>query len=152
MKCPYCATPETSVLDSRSTDQDHVIRRRRECASCKRRFTTYERVEAEPILVLKKDGTREVFTREKLLAGLLIACKKTRLPLETLEEFVSSIERSIRDEGRREIPSVDIGKIVLSGLKLIDPVAYIRFASVYKEFETVAEYRKVIQDLEERKS
>jgi transcriptional repressor NrdR len=152
MKCPYCGTPETSVLDSRSTDQDHVIRRRRECADCKRRFTTYERVEAEPILVLKKDGTREVFSREKLLGGLLIACKKTRIPIETLEEYVSSIERSLRDEGRREVPAVDLGKIVLSGLKLIDPVAYIRFASVYNEFESVAAFRKVIDDLEEKKA
>ncbi len=147
MKCPFCSTTETSVLDSRATDSDSVIRRRRECDACHRRFTTYERVEAEPLVVIKRDGTREMFSREKLLAGVILACKKTKIPLDTLEDFVSSIERSLRDEGRREISSVDIGTEVLNGLKLMDPVAYIRFASVYNGFDTVESFRKLITSL-----
>lgn len=148
MKCPFCGAVETSVLDSRSTDQDAVIRRRRECAGCQRRFTTYERIESEPLIVVKKDGTREIFLRDKLLEGIMLACRKNRIPPKTLEEFVQSIERSLKDEGRREITAVELGKIVLEGLKLIDPVAYVRFASVYHEFNSVQGFRQVLEDFE----
>ncbi|MEK8022425.1 MAG: transcriptional regulator NrdR [Candidatus Hydrogenedentota bacterium] len=152
MICPGCNAEETGVIDSRTTEHGMVIRRRRECEKCGRRFTTYERMEQEPIYVVKKDGTRELFSREKLLKGIMTACRKTSLPLETLEEFVASIERTIRDEGGREVDSVSLGKEVLSGLKLLDPVAYIRFASVYKEFDSVESFRQTLADFEEKKS
>lgn len=152
MRCPGCNAEETGVIDSRMTEHGAVIRRRRECEKCGRRFTTYERMELEPLYVIKKDGSRELFSREKLLKGIMTACRKTRLPLETLEEFVASIERTIRDEGRREIDSSTLGAEVLEGLKLLDPVAYIRFASVYKEFDTVEAFRRTLADFEEKKS
>ncbi|HBW46544.1 TPA: transcriptional regulator NrdR [bacterium] len=151
MKCPFCKTGETGVIETRAWDDGTVIWRRRECHDCDRRFSTYERMEMEPLVVVKKDGTREIFSREKLLAGVFSACKKTKIPLETLEQFISSIERTFRDEGRREIPSIDIGKEVLAGLKLMDPVAYIRFASVYNELDSVDSFRELLSDFGEEK-
>jgi transcriptional repressor NrdR len=150
MKCPFCQTTETGVLDSRATENESVIRRRRECKVCQRRFTTYERVEAEPLVVVKKDGSREIFSREKLLTGLLLAFRKSKIPAETLDEFVSSIERSLLDEGRREVTAAELGDVVLSGLKLMDPVAYVRFASVYREFDSIDSFRDVLAAFENR--
>lgn len=148
MKCPSCGGADTGVVDSRATDGDHVIRRRRECPACHKRFTTYERAEAEPVFVRKKDGSREVFQREKLVKGMALACRKTEAGIEGLEKFAAELERKFQDEGRREISAVELGKMVLAGLRRIDPVAYVRFASVYEEFDSVEAFSDVIRRLE----
>lgn len=147
MRCPACGHDETDVLDSRGTDQGRGIRRRRECQACKRRFTTYESVGADPIFVRKKDGDREPFSREKLLAGLVTACRKRPVTLEALEEFAGAVEARLREreEGGREVESARLGEIVLEGLREIDPVAYVRFASVYREFDSVEAFGKIIK-------
>lgn len=145
MRCPACGHNETDVVDSRSTDQGRGIRRRRECKSCKRRFTTYESVGEDPIFVRKKDGAREPFSREKLLAGLVTACRKRPVTLETLEEFVGSVEARLRADNGREVESARLGEIVLEGLREIDPVAYVRFASVYREFDSVEAFEEIIK-------
>lgn len=148
MICPSCGAAETGVIDSRATDSDHVIRRRRECDQCHRRFTTYERIEAEPIFVRKKDGSREVFQRDKLVNGMALACKKSGSGVTELEQFAADLERRLQDEGRREVPAVELGRMVLSGLRKIDPVAYVRFASVYEDFDSVESFRQTIDRLE----
>lgn len=145
MRCPACGHDETDVLDSRGTDQGRGIRRRRECQRCKRRFTTYESVGADPIFVRKKDGDREPFSREKLLAGLVTACRKRPVTVEALEEFAGSVEARLREDGTREIESARLGEIVLEGLREIDPVAYVRFASVYREFDSVEAFEAIIK-------
>lgn len=141
MKCPFCGYLDSRVLESRPTEDVAAIRRRRECPRCGRRFTTYERVEETPLLVIKKDGSREVFTRQKILAGMLKACEKRSIPLETLEEAAYQVERSLRETGRGEVTSKEVGERVMDRLRKIDDVAYVRFASVYREFRDLGGFR-----------
>ncbi len=137
MKCPYCSRPESKVVDSRPSDEGASIRRRRECLYCHRRFTTYETVENMPLMVLKKDGSCQNFDRSKILAGLIRACEKRPVPYGALDGIVSEIEQTLQNELCREVSSARIGDMVLERLKKIDQVAYIRFASVYRQFKDV---------------
>ena len=137
MKCPYCAFEESKVIDSRPTDEGERIRRRRECLECGRRFTTYEIIESLPIIVIKKDSTRQTFQREKLLDGMIKACEKRPVSLETLERAASDIEATIQNSMDREISSTKVGELVMDKLKEIDEVAYVRFASVYRQFRDI---------------
>lgn len=150
MKCPYCGYIEDKVIDSRPTDENTTIRRRRECSSCQKRFTTYEKVESLPLMVIKKDKTRERFDREKLLNGLLRACEKRPVSIDDLEKLVDDIESQIYNSLRREITSEEIGEMVMSKLKNLDEVSYVRFASVYRQFKDINtfmdELRKLLKD------
>ena len=137
MKCPYCGYSESKVIDSRPTDEGERIRRRRECLRCHMRFTTYEVVETVPLIVIKKDNSREAFDRNKLLNGLLRACEKRPVPLETLERIVDEIETLLQNSLDREVPSTLIGTYAMDKLKKVDEVAYVRFASVYREFKDI---------------
>ena len=137
MRCPYCGADESKVIDSRPTEDGEKIRRRRECLSCKKRFTTYEIVETVPLMVIKKDRSREVFDRQKLLNGMLRACEKRPVPLETLERIVDEIETLLQNSLDREVPSTLIGTYAMDKLKKVDEVAYVRFASVYREFKDI---------------
>lgn len=147
MKCPYCHHPESKVLDSRPTDDGASIRRRRECQLCDRRFTTYEKVEEVPLMVVKKDGRREAFDRNKILAGLLKACEKRPVPVATLEKAVDDIERDLRNTLDREVPTESIGEMVMEKLRGIDEVAYVRFASVYRQFKDLNKFREELERL-----
>ena len=142
MKCPYCGYDESKVIDSRPTDEGERIRRRRECLKCGKRFTTYEVIETVPIIVIKKDKSRESFDRNKLLNGLLRACEKRPVSIDTLERVVDEIEGSLQNSLDREVPSSLIGKYAMEKLKTIDEVAYVRFASVYREFKDIATFRE----------
>jgi transcriptional repressor NrdR len=150
MKCPYCGFIEDKVIDSRPTDEGSAIRRRRECSSCVKRFTTYEKVESLPLMVIKKDKTRQAFNREKLLNGLLRACEKRPVSINDLEKLVEEIESQIYNSLQREITTQDIGEMVMSRLKNMDEVAYVRFASVYRQFRDINtfmdELRKLLRD------
>lgn len=137
MKCPYCGYSESKVIDSRPTDEGERIRRRRECLNCAKRFTTYEVIETVPVVVVKKDKSREAFDRNKLLNGLLRACEKRPVPLETLERIVDEIETLLQNSLDREVPSTLIGTYAMDKLKKFDEVAYVRFASVYREFKDI---------------
>ena len=137
MKCPYCGYSESKVIDSRPTDEGERIRRRRECLNCAKRFTTYEVIETVPVVVVKKDKSREAFDRNKLLNGLLRACEKRPVPLETLERIVDEIETLLQNSLDREVPSTLIGTYAMDKLKKGDEVAYVRFASVYREFKDI---------------
>lgn len=137
MKCPYCGYSESKVIDSRSTDEGERIRRRRECLNCAKRFTTYEVIETVPVVVVKKDKSREAFDRNKLLNGLLRACEKRPVPLETLVRIVDEIETLLQNSLDREVPSTLIGTYAMDKLKKVDEVAYVRFASVYREFKDI---------------
>ena len=137
MKCPYCGYSESKVIDSRPTDEGERIRRRRECLNCAKRFTTYEVIETVPVGVVKKDKSREAFDRNKLLNGLLRACDKRLVPLETLERIVDEIETLLQNSLDREVPSTLIGTYAMDKLKKVDEVAYVRFASVYREFKDI---------------
>lgn len=137
MKCPYCGYSESKVIDSRPTDEGERIRRRRECLNCAKRFTTYEVIETVPVVVVKKDKSREAFDRNKLLNGLLRACEKRPVPLETLERIVDEIETILQNSLDREVPSTLIGTYAMDKLKKVDEVAYVRFASVYREFKDI---------------
>lgn len=137
MKCPYCGYSESKVIDSRPTDEGERIRRRRECLNCAKRFTTYEVIETVPVVVVKKDKSREAFNRNKLLNGLLRACEKRPVPLETLERIVDEIETLLQNSLDREVPSTLIGTYAMDKLKKVDEVAYVRFASVYREFKDI---------------
>jgi transcriptional repressor NrdR len=142
MLCPNCLKSETRVLDSR--DDGKAIRRRRECLKCKNRFTTYERIETPRLYVIKKDGRREPFLKEKLLTGLKKACEKRPICLTTIEEVADRIERELHDKGEKEVPSKLIGQLVMNELKKLDEVAYIRFASVYKAFKDAEGFEKEV--------
>ena len=142
MKCPYCGYDESKVIDSRPTDEGDRIRRRRECLKCGKRFTTYEVIETVPIIVIKKDKSRESFDRNKLLNGLLRACEKRPVSIDTLERVVDEIEGSLQNSLDREVPSSLIGKYAMEKLKTIDEVAYVRFASVYREFKDIATFKE----------
>ncbi len=142
MKCPYCGYDESKVIDSRPTDEGERIRRRRECLKCGKRFTTYEVIETVPIIVIKKDKSRESFDRNKLLNGLLRACEKRPVSIDTLERVVDEIEGSLQNSLDREVPSSLIGKYAMEKLKEIDEVSYVRFASVYREFKDIATFKE----------
>lgn len=147
MKCPFCGETDIKVVDSRDSETGEAIRRRRECLGCGKRFTTYERVEAPPLYVVKKDGRREEFSRSKLLSGLVMASKKTRLAPANLELMVAEIENALRSQNLTEIPSREVGAMVMARLRDIDEIAYIRFASVYRSFKDAQEMRATIEDV-----
>lgn len=146
MKCPYCGFQDDRVLESRTVKDGEVIKRRRECESCNRRFTTYEHIEAQ-IMVVKHDGRRENLDRQKIIRGMIIACRKRPIAIEQLEDVADSIERRIIDSGKREIASEEIGEMVAEELRNLDQIAYIRFASVYRHFEDVGQFREIINVL-----
>ncbi len=147
MKCPYCGHPDSRVVDSRATDEGSAIRRRRECISCERRFTTYEVVDEVPLMVVKKDGRREPFNRNKILTGLMKACQKRPVPMSVLEEITSDVERELRGRLEREVSSRDIGEMVIRKLRDLDKVAYVRFASVYREFKDIDTFMDELKKL-----
>lgn len=140
MRCPFCAHLEDKVVDSRESKEGDSIRRRRECIECGRRFTSYERIDEIPYLVVKKDGKREAFDRNKIMAGLLRACEKRPISASQLESIVDSVEKYVQESTDRERQTSDVGKIIMRRLKELDKVAYVRFASVYLEFEDVSEF------------
>lgn len=147
MKCPYCSHDDSRVIDSRPTDDGESIRRRRECVKCGRRFTTYEQIESFPILVIKKDGKREPFDRNKLLNGLVKACQKRPVSANDIEKIVTEIELTIRNSLEREISTKSLGGMVMQKLKNLDEVAYVRFASVYRQFKDVNSFYDEIKKL-----
>jgi transcriptional repressor NrdR len=147
MNCPFCTSPDSRVVDSRETDVKEAIRRRRECIACGQRFTTYEKIEEIPITVVKRDGSTELFHPEKLLHGLTRACTKRHVPVERLQAVVSDIERELREESAYEVSSERVGKMALERLQQVDLVAYIRFASVYRQFESIEEFKEELEQL-----
>jgi len=151
MKCPYCTHLMDKVVDSREAKEGHVIRRRRECLSCHKRFTSYERIEEIPYMVVKKDGRREAFSREKLMGGLMRAVEKRPVPLTRLEAIVDEIEGLVQESPDREIETRVIGERVMERLRELDKVAYVRFASVYRQFDDVDEFMNELRRLMERK-
>jgi transcriptional repressor NrdR len=151
MRCPFCGFLESKVIDSRESKKGISIRRRRECLSCKRRFTTYEKIEEIPYMVVKKDGTRQPFDSQKLLRGMMRACEKRPIQISQLEEIVEEIESLLQERPDKEIGVAEIGELVMNRLKVLDKVAYVRFASVYREFGDVAEFRQELEDLMKEK-
>ena len=149
MKCPFCAYPESKVVDSRPSDEGSSIRRRRECLSCSRRFTTYETVEFAPIMVVKKDGRRQSFDRRKILNGMLRACEKRPVSADTLQEIVNRIEQDLQSSIDHEIRSEELGEIVMRYLRKLDQVAYVRFASVYRQFQDIGSFMRELNTLME---
>ncbi len=147
MKCPFCSFEESKVIDSRPTDEGEKIRRRRECISCGKRFTTYEIIETVPIVVVKKDKNREGFDREKLFSGMIRACEKRPVSTEQLDRVVSEIEAELQNSLDREVTSVHIGELVMEKLKELDEVAYVRFASVYREFKDITSFMNELSKL-----
>ena len=153
MKCPFCVELENKVIDSRLSNQGAVIRRRRECLGCQRRFTTYERVEEILPMVVKKDGRREAFDRQKVIEGLKLACQKRPVGAEQLEAVVDGIERRLQEMGEKEVPTSVIGETVMRELAKLDEVAYVRFASVYRSFKDLGEFMTELKELiHERKT
>ena len=150
MKCPYCKNDNDKVVDSRSAEEASVIRRRRECLECGRRYTTYERVEEIPLRVVKKDGTRVPFDRSKILVGLHKACEKRPVSAETLEAVVQEIENEIYERSEKEVPSKVIGELVMKKLRQLDQVAYVRFASVYREFKDPTQFLEELRPMLEK--
>lgn len=151
MKCPYCGYAESKVIDSRPTDEGERIRRRRECLKCSKRFTTYEVIETVPIVVIKKDKSRETFDRNKLMNGLLRACEKRPVSVETLEKIVDEIENMLQNSLDREVPSSLIGKYAMEKLKGVDDVAYVRFASVYRQFKDINSFMEELSRMMKNK-
>jgi len=147
MRCPFCGHIEDKVVDSRESKDGDSIRRRRECLECGRRFTSYERIDEIPFLVIKKDGKREAFERNKILGGLFRACEKRTISVSQLENLADEVEKIVQDSPDRELPTSNIGKIIMRRLKALDKVAYVRFASVYLEFEDVSEFMAELKDL-----
>ena len=147
MKCPFCGFQESKVVDSRSTDDNSTIRRRRECLKCNKRYTTYEKIEDFPILVIKKDSTRENFNKEKIINGLIIACQKRPVSRKQIEDMAYDIEKAISNSMLTEIPSKDIGEMVMSKLKELDEISYVRFASVYRQFKDINTFLEEIKNL-----
>lgn len=147
MRCPKCGCEESKVVDSRPSENNDAIRRRRECADCGFRFTTYERCEEIPLVVIKKDGTRETFDRQKLMRGLVTATVKRNVPIATLDALIGDIESELRDKGITEIASSEVGNYVLRRLIDIDKVAYVRFASVYRDFKDLDEFSEELRSL-----
>ncbi len=151
MKCPYCQYGDSRVVDSRSADDGSTIRRRRECGKCGRRFTTYEAVEKMPLMVVKRDGRREPFDRNKITNGIIRSCDKRDISMERITEFANSIERDIRNTMAQEVESNKIGELLMERLKDFDEVAYIRFASVYRRFADISNFLEELKGLQERK-
>jgi transcriptional repressor NrdR len=147
MKCPYCAHVDSKVVDSRDSETGEAIRRRRECLNCGKRFTTYERVETVPLYVLKKDGRREEFDRRKLMSGLLTSTKKRNVAPALLEALVEEVENTLRGRGSNEVPSREVGELVMERLHALDEIAYIRFASVYRSFKDAEDMRREMEEL-----
>ena len=151
MRCPFCGFLESKVIDSRESKKGISIRRRRECLSCKRRFTTYQKIEEIPYMVVKKDGTRQPFDSQKLLRGMMKSCEKRPIQISQLEEIVEEVESKLQERPEKEMKASDIGQLVMDRLKELDKVAYVRFASVYREFADVAEFRQELEDLMKEK-
>lgn len=151
MKCPFCSFEESKVIDSRPTDEGERIRRRRECMKCGKRFTTYEVIESVPLIVVKKDKSREQFDRNKLMGGMLRACEKRPVPLQTIEAAVDDIESSLQNSLDREVTSDKIGELAMDKLKNIDEVAYVRFASVYRQFKDITTFLDEVSKLLQEK-
>ena len=147
MKCPFCSNPESKVVDSRPSDEGASIRRRRECLVCHRRFTTYETMESLPMVVIKKDGSRQTFDKSKLLNSMLRACEKRTVPFDTLNHIADEIELTLQNEMDREIPSARIGELVMEKLKDVDEVSYVRFASVYRQFKDINTFMEELNKL-----
>ncbi|MVO98441.1 transcriptional regulator NrdR [Paenibacillus lutrae] len=147
MKCPFCEHNGTKVLDSRSANDNKSIRRRRECEKCQRRFTTFEMVEETPLIVIKKDGSREEFSRDKILRGLIRACEKRPVSVDRLEQIVSVVEMNVRNMAHAEVDSMRIGELVMEQLYPVDEVAYIRFASVYRQFKDINMFLKELEQI-----
>lgn len=147
MRCPFCEHPDTKVIDSRPTDEGTAIRRRRGCEQCGKRFTTYEKVEESIIMVVKKDGRREAFNRSKALNGIIKACEKRPVAMADIEHIVNDIERKVSNSMEKEVESTFIGELIMEGLKKLDEVAYVRFASVYRQFTDVNTFIKEIEKL-----
>ncbi len=145
MKCPFCSSPDSRVIDSRTINDGSTVRRRRECSSCEKRFTTYEKIEEIPLMVIKKDGSREVFDNTKLMAGIMKACEKRPISMDTMQTITDEIEKELRNTLEMEVTSQAIGQLVMEKLKAVDQVAYVRFASVYREFKDVNDF---VQELE----
>ena len=150
MKCQYCNFEETQVIDTRETENLEVTRRRRECLKCSKRFTTYERLEEADIMVVKKDGRRERFSRQKVLSGILKACEKRQISVEKIEKLADEIESDLRKRDSVEVESKVIGELVMRKLKSLDKVAYIRFASVYREFEDIERFEQELEKLQKK--
>ena len=151
MKCPFCGHPESKVVDSRPSDEGTSIRRRRECLECHKRFTTYETMESLPLVVIKKDGSRQTFDKSKVLGGMIRACEKRPVSFDTLESIATDIEQSLQNDMDREIPSTRIGELVMERLKKVDEVAYVRFASVYRQFKDISTFMAELNKLLEEK-
>ena len=151
MKCPYCGYKESKVIDSRPAEEGSSIRRRRECLSCAKRFTTYETVESLPMVVIKKDGSRQSFDRSKVLRGMIRACEKRPVPFEVLEQKADEIEQTLQNSLEREVSTEYIGELVMDKLRAVDEVAYVRFASVYRQFKDIDTFMKELNKLLEGK-
>ena len=151
MKCPFYYVPESKVIDSRPSDNGMSIRRRRECTSCGRKFTTYERVEDISLIVIKKDGSRQAFDRSKVMNGIIRACEKRPVTVEQMEKAVNSIELKIHNKMKKEITSLEVGELVMEALKELDDVAYVRFASVYRQFKDINTFVDELQKLLDKK-
>lgn len=152
MRCPSCGHEEDKVVDSRATKENSAVRRRRECLKCGQRFTTYEYIEHTPVIVVKKDGRREHFSREKILSGLMRACEKRPVSRKSLEELVNEVEKTVCGSVRDEIPSSEVGNEVMNRLAALDQVAYVRFASVYRDFKDVTQFLDELRNLLEKKA
>ncbi len=151
MRCPFCENEDTKVIDSRHTEEGHAIRRRRECEKCNKRFTTYEKVEEVILMVIKKDGSRETFDRSKVMNGIIKACEKRPVPIAEIEKIVDDIERGLNNMMEKEVKSTFIGELIMDRLKDLDEVAYVRFASVYRQFTDINTFVKEIEGLLGRK-
>lgn len=151
MRCPYCNDPESKVVDSRPTDEGGSIRRRRECLACQKRFTTYETIEQMPLFVVKRDGSRQLFDKSKILNGLFRACEKRRVPLQQLEAVADEIEQVLQNSLEREVTTQAIGELIMKRLKEIDQVAYVRFVSVYRSFEDIESFMAELTSLKDER-
>ncbi|MBW1841889.1 MAG: transcriptional repressor NrdR [Deltaproteobacteria bacterium] len=150
MKCPFCGVVDNKVIDSRLSKDANTIRRRRECLECNRRFTTYEHTEEIPIMIIKKDGRREVFSPAKVRSGVQKACQKRNISMDVIEAFIDDLERDLREIGAKELPSSTIGEKIMSKLYELDDIAYVRFASVYREFKDVDDFTSEVKSLQKR--
>ena len=152
MKCPFCGYDDSKVLDTRPTDEGNTIRRRRECLNCQKRFTTYEKIEQSPIMVIKKDGNRQAFDREKIIRGMIKSCEKRPVSAADIEEAVNNIEKKIENSMKKEISSLEVGEMVMEELKDLDEVSYVRFASVYREFKDLQSFIDELENFVKKKN
>ncbi|WP_295148146.1 transcriptional regulator NrdR [uncultured Peptoniphilus sp.] len=152
MKCPFCGYGDSKVLDTRPTDEGNTIRRRRECLNCQKRFTTYEKIEQSPIMVIKKDGNRQAFDREKIIRGMIKSCEKRPVSAADIEDAVNNIEKKIENSMKKEISSLEVGEMVMDELKDLDEVSYVRFASVYREFKDLQSFVDELENFVKKKN